>query len=256
MTDAALLMTRAAPTTPSPLLGDAAGVRADLVRGRALIDLGRASEAVDVFQRVLDAAPEDLRALAYLELSRVLASTEKSGDILRGAPEAGPRVGVDLPALRPRRGRVLHEEVRGRPACPRVVPRRESRSRTAAHVRLAWLYRLAKRYDDAEKSLDAALAQAPEFLLARAELGRLHFARGKTKSAVSELKAVVETGTAAWPDELAYGEALLRQGDDGEALKAFIRARSKGAPNEELVRAVGGNACPSIAESSDVSPRG
>jgi tetratricopeptide (TPR) repeat protein len=231
---AELLLATGLPEDALGMIEGRTDARARIARGRALLDAGKPGDAEKEFAAVLVEAPEDLKANAFRELSRVQARSgqkealEALQKLARQSVSTAPRAVLgEAYAILGRRDdarRELEASLEGNPLAYR------------ARVRLAEVYLADGRAEEAEKALRAALDQAPGYLPAHAMLGRSLLSGGKLDEALDELKIVLDAGRATWADELAIAQALAGGDQKDLAREALLRAKDKGAPNEELAR--------------------
>jgi tetratricopeptide (TPR) repeat protein len=105
-----------------------------------------------------------------------------------------------------------------------------------ASVRLAELdlaafdrSRDAHRLADADAEVHRALEQAPEYLPARAVIGRLLVLTGQPEGALAAFGPVVAANRDTAADDLALADAYITGGDRDRAKDALRRAVKKGA---------------------------
>jgi tetratricopeptide (TPR) repeat protein len=98
--------------------------------------------------------------------------------------------------------------------------------------------RLLKKYEDAATSLEAAVAAAPGFALARQDLGLVYAATGRTDEAIATLRAGLERDETLSRSWQALGELYLASDDSDAANNAFRQQLRHSTRDQELVRAV------------------
>ncbi len=250
--DAELFMASGMPEDALAAVGENPTLRARLLRGRALIDQGKPDKALAEFAAALVLVPDDAMAKAFRELAQVLVSvsgTERGkgaaafdalAKLARGSvsglvryvlAEADLALGKTEDARRD-----LEASLEGdNPLAYRAL------------TRLAEVYLVTARTDDAEKALRQGLLQSPLYVPAHAALGRILLQKGKTAEAVQELEAPVSAGRASPADLLAYASALVTLGRKEEAKDPLKRARAAGAPADQ-VGAIAGQIDPAFAE--------
>jgi tetratricopeptide (TPR) repeat protein len=243
--DAELFMATGMPDDALAAVGDNPTLRAHLVKGRALLDLGKAKAGLAEFDLALKIAPDDQRTKAYAELARVLVALLPGGE--RGKGDAAFEALQKL-ARSSVSGQVRYVFAEAHLARGNSEDARRNFEASLegdnplayrARTRLAEIYLIAGRDDDAEKMLREALTQSPVYAPARAGLGRLLLKRGKTAEAVQELEPAIAAGRATAADEIAYAGALLSLGKKEEAKAPLRRAREKGASAEVLAPLAG-----------------
>ena len=194
MVDAELALAAGEPSAALAAVKDLAGRRVLVVRGRALLDLGKTDEAAAELGAAAELAPEDLGARVYRAMA-LGASDPAAVEVLdwlaAGHRSTLPRLALGQLALA--RGEtdaaIAHFEAAsdGNPHAYR------------ARTQLADLYVAAKRAADAEAAARGALQLAPSYGPARAALGRILLARGDTEGALVELRAACAEGAALPP---------------------------------------------------------
>jgi tetratricopeptide (TPR) repeat protein len=238
--DAELYMATGMPEDAVAAVGENPTLRGHLVKGRALLDLGKPKDALAEFEAALAIAPEDPRGKMYKELATVQVALGPGGQ--KGAGDAA------FEALAKMSRQSVTAQVRyvfGEANLARGNVEDARRNFEAslegdnplgyrARTRLAEIYLAAGRDDDAEKVLREALEQSPVYAPAKAALGRLLLKRGKTAEAVAELEPAVSTGRASAADEIAYAGALIALGRKEEAKAPLKRARDKKGDEGEI----------------------
>ncbi len=245
--DGELLLAGGRPEKAIEAVADAKGPRAVLIRGRAYLDMGKASEAQAIFAEASSAAPDDMTLRGWTELAKVVADKQGLSGLARvGSDKAA------TPLVRYLLGEgqlVMGETGAALKSFDAAMDGNPLAYR--AHTRVAELKLAAARKPDdvgaAESEARAALALAPAYIPARSVLGRSLVRGGKQSEAAPELEAVAEAGRAGADDELAYAEALQARGDGDGAKEALRRAAQKGASAEALSRVAGVLGDPSLA---------
>jgi tetratricopeptide (TPR) repeat protein len=240
LVDAELALAKGRADLALSLAEGRADRRGRIVRGRALIDLGRAKDAISALEPAVAAFPDDVVLATWLDLARALAEPEGKAIAslekrARALVSTFPR-GV-LGWAEWSRGNVgeakrdLEAALEGNPLAYR------------AHALLGEIALgehegggPAARLDEAEKSVRAALELAPDYLPAKALLGRILVLRDKPGDAVAALAPVAEAKLASGADELALAEALARTGEKAKARAALARAVDKHAPAADAAR--------------------
>ncbi len=102
---------------------------------------------------------------------------------------------------------------------------------TVAHDRLAFLYRLAGDYPNAERHASAALSRDPSLVNARLALASARIAQGRSQEALQIFASLREELPGEIHIEKAFAEALMRIGDFDRA-RAAIRALARRHPED------------------------
>ncbi len=228
--DAELLLAGGRPDEAIRTVGATESARAKLVRGRALIDVGRPADAMIQLEEALRRPATAGAATAWLALARVHADAGAGVGALAKLAEGSPLARGLLGEARLRLGdsaaaaRELEGAFTDNPLAYRVAGT------------LALLALQAGKPADAEQHARTSLGYAPGYLPAHAALGRALVALGKQSEAGPELKLVVDADRASAADELAYAEASLAQGDAEAARAALARATEKNAAPDAVAR--------------------
>jgi tetratricopeptide (TPR) repeat protein len=230
--DAELLLAGGRPDEAINTVGAGEDPRSRAVRGRALYDVGRYEDAIVQLGVASAKLSGDAELAAWLALANLAAQkapiTPLVGLAERGtAAQALLGEGYLLTGDRARAQKAFETALMD-PTGGRLSHR--------AATQLALMHLDAGKPADAETQARAALAAAPGYLPAHAALGRALVAGGKQSDAGAELQLVVDAGRATAADELAYAEAALAQGQPDAAREAVVRARTKGATGDALVR--------------------
>ncbi|MSP16315.1 MAG: hypothetical protein EXR73_06840 [Myxococcales bacterium] len=213
--------------------------RVHRVLGRALLDLGRARDALVPLAAALVLAPDDAVTAAFLQQARITAEV--------GAPAALEA----LRALSVRSASGLARQLLGEVdlAAGRVAAAKKQFTTALeetdaplaprARARLAEFELAAGNLAEADRHVNLALALAPLHVRGHAMKGRVLLAQGKPQEAVAELEAVAGTGVAEARDELALAEALVGAGRGSEAAAWLAKARAHGASKADVARVAG-----------------
>jgi tetratricopeptide (TPR) repeat protein len=230
--DAELLLAGGRPDEAMKTIGAADDLRARRLRGRALLDVGRAGDAVVLLGDALAKTPDDVELKAWLALAKLTASpSEGVAPLARLATDTAP------PSVRAILGEaylLTGDTARARAAFEAALTGNPLAYRAGA--RLAELSLAAGKPADAENLARTALASAPGYLPAHSVLGRALVAVGRQSDAAPELQLVVDAGRASAADEVAYAEAALASGEPELARAALLRAREKGASLDSVTR--------------------
>jgi tetratricopeptide (TPR) repeat protein len=238
--DAELFMATGMPEDARAAVGENPTLRGHLVKGRALIDLGRPKDALAEFDAMLKIAPDDQLGKAYRELAVVLVAVAPGGDKSKGDASFENLAKMARSSVS---GQVRYVFGEANLARGNVDDARRNFEASLegenplgyrARTRLAEVFLAAGRDDDAEKTLRDALDQSPVYAPARAALGRLLLKKGKIAEGVQELEPAVSAGRASAADELAYAGALVQLGRKDEAKAPLKRAKDKGAAPADL----------------------
>ncbi|HWZ57951.1 MAG TPA: tetratricopeptide repeat protein [Gemmatimonadaceae bacterium] len=200
-----------------------AAPRAMMGEARALIAMGRASEAAPVAEDLLASAPDDVEALLLAASARVGAGdAEGALDALDNARRLAP----DRPDVPQRIGdvnRARREWVAAMQAYYEAL----SLDPDLAVVRyeLARLLAAAGRDREAEAELVAALDAVPTYVDAGLELAAVWRRTGRPDAALHILVELLERDLTLIPAMLALGELLFETGRRADAARAFGRLR-------------------------------
>ena len=242
------------PEASLEILSKLEGTRAQLLRGQALIDLGRYKDALTELDAALAAAPDSVEVKIWREMARTLTLTGKARDEAAGELEKTSR------KAKSKLGRHAHGVamlLTGdlKEARRRLAQALENVSEEEPHP-LAYRTRVAlATIERTEGNLDAAITQLEEALKinsgyspARIELAKVAVAKGDGDAAAAILEPVLgEQELATAPVKLLWAEALARRSVEGkkdkekqamraEAQKALEDAKAAGATPEELAR--------------------
>lgn len=232
--DAELLLAGGRPDEALRTIGAAEDPRARAIRGRALLDLGRAAEAVTQLTEAAAKAPHDAALAGWLALAKLTADPrEGTAALARLATADAPPL---LRALLGEGHLLTGEADKARRAFDSAIEGNPLVYRAAARLAEMDLDGAAAKPADAEAHARAALASAPGYLPAHAALGRALVLLGRQSEAAPELQLAVDAGRARAVDELAYAEAALASGQPDAARAALQRAKEKGATPEALAR--------------------
>jgi tetratricopeptide (TPR) repeat protein len=265
--DAELFVATGQPGAAVATIEGLEGLAAHLVRGRALLDLGRESDAAAEFDAALEIAPDEREAQVWQQAARLRAS--KSGR--RKAQDALVSLGRQSKNKDVRTIHGLALLATGQAAGARKLLEQSVVDLSVEYPNpLAYraLVELANFDLDAGDigAADARIAQAielnPAYIPARGIVGRVKLLQGDAVAALEQLELVVRAEMATGADELAYAEALLSAGRVGEdertnAASALKRAANKGASAQELgkVQALLGDGLPGLGRTAPNPPR-
>jgi tetratricopeptide (TPR) repeat protein len=240
--DAELLLARGLPAEALRQVGKLEGLRAARLRGRAMLDLGKAGEAQKELADALAVAPEDIETQTYAEAARMIASTgderRKASDELdslgRKAKSKAARTihGIALA----RTGRLADARERLEQSLADLSDEYPNPIAYQAHVALGELDLADGKTADGVAHGEKALEQNPGYLPAHDLLGRLLIDSAPDK-AREHLIEVVNAEVASAGAEIAYVKAVLPSDaaeDKDAAAKALRRAKEKGASLEAL----------------------
>jgi tetratricopeptide (TPR) repeat protein len=252
--DGELLLAGGRPEKAIEAVAEAKGQRAAIIRGRANLDMGNASEAQAIFSEAAAATPDDVTLKAWVELAKVVVDKQGLSGLARVAADKGAPPVVKY--LLGEGHLVLGEPGAAQKSFDASMDGNPLAYR--AHTRVAEIKLAAARKPDdveaAETEARAALALAPAYIPARSVLGRALVRGGKQSEAAAELEAVVEAGRAGADDELAFAEALQARGDGEGAKAALRRAAQKGASADALSRVASVLGDPSLAAKAAAPP--
>jgi tetratricopeptide (TPR) repeat protein len=94
----------------------------------------------------------------------------------------------------------------------------------ATRIERAWQYLQADNFGSAERELQAAVKQQPDFHPAEAVFGYIELARRDVKDAIMRFDRALQHAPAYVPALVGRGRALLELGRDDDALGSFERA--------------------------------
>jgi tetratricopeptide (TPR) repeat protein len=100
----------------------------------------------------------------------------------------------------------------------------------AAAYNLGNLYARTGRYDDAVRNYDTALRHSPTLVQAWYNLGLVYGLQNQPEQAVRALGRAAEIAPNDPLSQQAFGDALLRIGENEDAIAAYDRALAAGAP--------------------------
>ncbi len=254
LVNGALQLAAGTPEAALETLSKLDGTRAQLLRGQALLDLGKYKDALTELDAAQAAAPDSLEVKVWRELALVLTSNGKARDDAAAELEKTSR------RTKSKIGRHAHgvammltgdlKEARRRleQALENVTPEEPAPLAYRSRVALASIERTEGNLDAATAQLEKALEDNAGYLPARLELAKVLVAKGDGDAAADMLAAVMaEKELVTWDAELTYAEALARRNRQGmkekdkqallaEATAALERAKVAGAPPEQLAR--------------------
>jgi tetratricopeptide (TPR) repeat protein len=257
----------------SVLRADPSSERATLWLARTCVALGRPEDALRLYDRLIQAARSTgsarLDPIVFLaatdldlarnrapaaaaRLARVPAALEQAPDVLtaRGAlaeAQDGPdeaeqlyrralaRAPSDIEPLRRLVDLLL---ARGRVAAAAAIagPAAQSYPESPPHLSIDGEVALAgRRYREAERLFESALALAPGSVSVSVELARARLLDGRPDAALAALRDVTQSREA----EMVRGSALSQNGDWAGAAAAFERASAGATPAPALLTALG-----------------
>ncbi len=239
--DAELFMAIGLAEDALAAVGDNPTLRARMLRGRALIDVGKPGKAVEEFDAALKLAPDDALAKAYSLLAQIQAGRgggggekakaeaayEALGKLARGSVSGLVRYVLAEADLTLGKQEDARRDLEASLEADNALAYR-------ARTRLAEIYLAAGRVDDAQKALDEALVQSPIYVPAHNARGRILLQKGKIAEAVGELEAAVVAGRASGPDLVAYAQALVTLGKKDVAKAPLKRAKELGVDDETV----------------------
>lgn len=254
LVNGALQLAAGTPEAALETLAKLDGTRAQLLRGQALLDLGKYKDALTELEAAQAAAPDSLEVKIWRETALTLTATGKARDDAAGELEktsrrAKSKIGRhahglamlltgDLKEARRRLEQALENVTDGEPA-PLAYRTR---------VALATIERSEGKLDAATMQLEEALEVNPGYLPARLELAKVLVAKGDGDAAADMLVAVLaEKELVTWQVELTYAEAQAKRNTSAmkdkdkaavqaDAVAALERALAAGAPPAEVGR--------------------
>ncbi len=254
LVNGALQLAAGTPEAALETLGKLEGTRAQILRGQALLDLGKYKDALAELEAAQASAPESLEVKIWRELALVLTSSGKARDdaaseLEKTSRRAKSKIGRhahgvamlltgDLKEARRRLGQALEN----------VTPEEPAPLAYRSRVALATIERTEGNLDAATEQLEKALEDNPGYLPARLELAKVLVAKGDGDAAGDMLAAVMaEKELVTWQVELVYAEALAKKSREGlkekekqqltaEATAALERAKAGGAPLDQVAR--------------------
>ncbi|MBE7453772.1 MAG: tetratricopeptide repeat protein [Kofleriaceae bacterium] len=254
LVNGALQLAGGTPEAALETLARLDGTRAELLRGQALVDLGKYKDALAELEAAQASAPESLEVKVWRELALALnASGKARSDALAELEKTSRRtksktgrhahgvallVAGDLKEARRRLDQALENVTEEEPA-PLAYRTR---------VALATIERSEGNLEAATAQLEKSLEDNPGYLPARLELAKVLAAKGEGDAAADMLAAVMaEKELVTWDAELTLAEATIKRNQAGlkdkekaqlkaEATAALERARAAGAPPDQLAR--------------------
>jgi len=244
--DAELFLATGLPDAAVTALDDVAGLGARVARGRALIEMGKAEDALAELDAALEIAPDDREVEMWREAARYIANKSDRDEadaalsrISRQSKAKDVRYVHAVALLAVGKTKQAREELER--SLEEITDEYPNALAYRAHTQLAELDLVEDRMQSAELHLKAALAQNPSYLPARGMMGRVLVRAGDANGALENLVDVLAAEVATAADELAFAEALVAggeasDGDKAQAREALERARTKGASDEEIAR--------------------
>jgi tetratricopeptide (TPR) repeat protein len=250
LADAELLL---ASGLPQRALDTAKGdsVRAHLLRGQALLDLGKAKEALDELEPAEKAAPETDEVDILYQEAKMIASHGKDRRDAAAALDAAARhaktkLGRHAQGVAMLDTGANASDVRSRleQALDGITEEEPNPVAYRTHTALARLDLSADPpdLDGAAKELEAATTANPGYLPALALRAKVVLGKGDPDTALSLLEPIVKEQDALTPDtELTLAEALVSHkgatdADKADAKAALERAKDGGASKTEIGR--------------------
>ncbi len=251
LADAALLLASGRPETAlATAKGDT--LRARVLRGQALLDLGRAKDAQVELDAAFDAAPDTVEIEILREQARMIANTGKDREAAASAldkiaREANTKLGRHAQgvALLAIGGDSKDAKNRLTQALDGITDEQPNPVAYRTHAALAQLALAATPpdLDTAATALEAATVANPGYLPALALRARVMLAKGDADGALAMIDPVIrerEAMTAAayltLAEALATHKADVKPADKDEARAALEAAKAAGAAPEEIGR--------------------
>tara|TARA_R110002096_G_scaffold44526_8_gene120238 strand:- start:44429 stop:46555 length:2127 start_codon:yes stop_codon:yes gene_type:complete len=242
--DAELLMARGLPKAALEALESTTGVRATMIRGRALFDTGDVSGALKAFEEALETSPEDIELQAWTEAARMVSTT---GTERRKADEALDSLGRKATT---KTARFIHgmalaavgkSELAEDKLKNSVEDITEAFPNPLAYRSHLLLGRIAFAKGDsagALAALEAASEENPGYLPTRDMLGQV-LVESDAEKAIENLADVFDAGVATIGSELALARAIMKtSGNKQEAISAIRRAQEREASVAALQKAI------------------
>lgn len=248
LVDAELMLAAGLPERAMETIGKVKGLRAQLVRGRALLDLNKPTEAYEELQAALEDAPEDIEVLAWHDAARMLAKAGKERQEASSALDKLARQATTK-IVRHVHGYALVRTGSGDEgrrklelAIDDIKPESPNALAYRTRLELARIAFVAGKLEEATELLDKSLEENPGYLPSQGLYGRILLAQGNPQAAAERLVQLAKSPEAADAEtELAFAEAVVARrkvtNDEREqAREAVVRAKEKGAVAEELAR--------------------
>jgi tetratricopeptide (TPR) repeat protein len=224
-------------------IGDAPGVRAGWLRGRAHFALGDFKQAREELNQVLEKAPDDLMLQVWTHAARLAApadaaeasrAREELERLGRAAKTKAARYPYGIALIALGRTAAAREELEA--SLEELTAEQPNPLEYRAQVALAGLDVAAGKIGDAAPRLQRATEINPGYLPALDLYGQLLVGSDATQ-ARDFLRPVIEAEAASAGAELAWARALLpvqTPEDLAAASAALERAKAKGASDEAL----------------------
>jgi tetratricopeptide (TPR) repeat protein len=249
--DAMLLLASGRPETAlATAKGDT--IRARILRGQALLDLGRAKDAQVELDAAFTAAPDTVEIEIFREEARMIAGAGKDRDAAASAldkiaREANTKLGRHAQgvALLAIGGDAKDARNRLTQALDGITDEQPNPVAYRTHAALAQLALAATPpdLDAAAAALEAATTANPGYLPALALRARVMLSKGDADGALAMIDPVIherEAMTAAayltLAEALAIHKADVKPADKDEAKAALEAAKAAGAAPEEIGR--------------------
>ncbi|MBZ0234658.1 MAG: tetratricopeptide repeat protein, partial [Deltaproteobacteria bacterium] len=254
LVNGALQLAAGTPEAALETLGKLDGTRAQILRGQALLDLGKYKDALVELDAAQAAAPDSLEVKVWRELAVVLTSsgkarTDAADELEKTSRRSKSKIGRHAHGLAMLlTGDLKEARRRLEQALENVTPEEPAPLSYRSRVALATIERTEGNLDAATTQLEKALEANPGYLPARLELAKVLVAKGDGDAAGDMLAAVMaEKELVTWQVELVYAEALAKKNRDAlkdkekqqliaEATAALERAKAGGAPLEQVAR--------------------
>jgi tetratricopeptide (TPR) repeat protein len=239
-----LLMARGKPQAALNELGDQVGLRASSIRGRALFDLGKASDALVIFEAALKDSPDDLEMKVWSEACRMLTT---KGSERRRADEALDSLGRKSQTKTARfvHGAALAAVGNSDVAMDKLKQSVEDVTDAfpnpvayRSYLALARLTFAAGKTEEAKGYLDKSMEHNPGYLPTLDLLGQV-MVESDPSRALQLLSDVADEGVLTVGGELAHARATVKTGGDrAKAEGAIRRAKDRGAGTKSLQQAI------------------
>ncbi len=254
------------PEAALEILSKLDGTRAQLLRGQALIDLGKYKDALAELELAFTAAPDSIEVQIWRQMAMTLTATGKARDdaateLERTSRKAKSKVGRHAHGLAMLlTGDAKEARRRLEQALDNVSEDEPNPLAYRTRVALATIERSEGRLEPAFQQLTEALKINPGYSPARIELAKVAVARGDGDYAAEILKPVLGESELATPAvKLLWAEALARRSTESkkdkekqamkaEAVTALQDAKAAGATPAELA-VVAALIDPALAES-------
>jgi putative PEP-CTERM system TPR-repeat lipoprotein len=225
---AALEMSRGHPLQAIELLEPVAQATPDdfevqIMLGDALMRAGRTDQSAKVFEKAAQIAPTNSSAMSQLAMLRLLAGQEDAAlEHLESALSRDPgasRVAVMLSLAQLKRGQ--NEKAN---ETARRVAEREPKNPVPYNL-IAGGYSKLKRFDDARRNFESAIAADPNYRPAISNLAKLETAQGNFDKAFELYNRLLQMDPLNGRTMIALADVEQKRGRNDETIRWLAKAR-------------------------------